>query len=181
MELFTDLSEIRRLADKLDNENIEFRTFLKNHDMDSWEIDNIVWEIYAEVSAQIDCTQCGNCCKVTLPVMDQDEIRVFATGLQVAPEDFKDAYLIPAEDEPWKYTFKGTPCPFLEDNRCTNHDFRPESCVTYPHLGKKHFVSRLWNVIENTAICPIAFNVFQLLKDKLWQEDEAFDDEDYWY
>ena len=35
----------------------------------------------------------------------------------------------------------------------------------------KEFVFRLWNVMGNCSVCPIVFNVYEHLKDKLWHTD----------
>jgi len=45
-------------------------------------------------------------------------------------------------------------------------------------LHKKEFVFRLWGVVDNCSICPIVFNVYEHLKDKLWYSgDDWFEDD----
>jgi hypothetical protein len=44
---------------------------------------------------------------------------------------------------------------------------RPDVCTSFPHLEQPHFASRLIDMIDNVAICPIAFNAFEKLKVKL--------------
>ena len=46
------------------------------------EIDAIVREIVAEVTSQIDCTKCANCCHQIRPVLDKDDVSKFALGLK---------------------------------------------------------------------------------------------------
>ena len=134
------------------------------------EIDAIVHALNEQVSAQIDCTQCANYCKIMSPVLDEEDVATFAKGLGVSSEQLKSEYLVEHEDG---LTFNAKPCPFLVDNKCSNYDHRPKACASYPHLHKSEFVSRTIRVVENCSVCPIAFNVFERLKDELWYEDES--------
>ena len=97
-----------------------------------------------------------------------------ANGLKISIDTFKDKYLIERENNEG-ITFKKKLCPFLNNNICSQYKYRPEGCRSYPHLHKKYFVSRLINVIGNTSICPIVFNVFEALKEEVWNNPE-FDD-----
>ncbi len=60
------------------------------------------------------------------------------------------------------------PCRMLNGKLCSIYENRPDVCKAYPHLEQPEFTSRLIGVIENVAICPIAFNAFEELKVKLW-------------
>ncbi|MEM7347964.1 MAG: YkgJ family cysteine cluster protein [Chloroflexota bacterium] len=167
MDIELDLNHIGWIALEKDNENVEFRTFLKTHDLSSQEIDLIAHRITDEVSAQIDCTECGNCCKQISPTLAQNDISNFASGIKMSVKKFQEIYLILDEDDSSTYLFKQQPCPFLKDNLCINYDNRPADCQSYPHIDKENFVSRLWGVIDNYAICPIVFNVYEHLKIEL--------------
>ena len=166
-----DLPFIAQEAVEKEQENVIFRTYLKGLDMSSKELDAVVHEIYEEVSAQIDCTQCANCCKLIHPVLSKKDIDSFAGGLQLAPPIFKEAHLIPDEEKPGKFRFNALPCPFLTDNLCTNYAARPQTCRSFPHLHKKDFRQRLWNVVFNYEICPIVYHVYEQLKQELWDEE----------
>ncbi len=175
MKIVTDLNYIARMGEKNDYENVEFRTFLKGSDAD---LDALVHQLTDTVSAQIDCTTCGNCCKHMKPNLDQADIAEFAQGLEMSGSEFKEQYLQLHANEVGRYVFAALPCPFLQDECCTNYQHRPKNCHSYPHLHKDGFSSRLWGVISNYAICPIVFNVYEQLKAELWYTDE-FDAE--WY
>ena len=180
MVIEIDLKYIEEMAEEKAQENWRFRTFLKQLDMDTEELDALVHEITDEVSSQIDCTKCANCCKQIAPVLDKDDISGFASGLKMPVPEFKEKYLTESEDTPSKHKFNELPCPFLKDNLCSNYECRPSDCVSYPHIHKEDFVSRLWGVVDNYAICPIVFNVYEWLKAELWHpngfdEDEFFD------
>ena len=161
----TDLGKIRRLARKKEDENLKFRSFLKS--CNGEKIDKIVHRLVAEVSAQIDCSKCMNCCKEFLPSLDQADIERMARGLEISPEQFKQQYLVQEKGSPG-YTFKTKPCPILRDNRCSLEAYQPGDCKTYPHLDKSGFITRLTAVISNCSVCPIAFNVYEELKREVW-------------
>lgn len=158
----TDLKKIEELAGIRENENFEFRTFLKGKDSD--KIDEIVHRLNVEISNQIDCTACGNCCVKLTPCINKQDIAKISNRLSPKPEQIKLDYIEIIEGEQY---FNNLPCSFLKDKKCTIYDDRPEECSEFPYLHKKRFVSRLWGVIDNYAICPIVFNVFEALKTKL--------------
>jgi uncharacterized protein len=164
MKIITDLNQIKKIAAKKEDENWEYRAYLKGLSMPSEKIDTIVHHILAEVTAQIDCTQCGNCCKQIRPTLDEEDIRIFANGLKLAVDEFREQYLTLEEDAPSVIIFNNLPCPFLVDLRCGNYPNRPKECQSYPHLHKPEFTSRSISVLFNYEICPIVFNVFEQLK-----------------
>jgi len=131
VEIELDLKRIEQLGKERADENWEFRTFLKQLDMTSEEIDALVHQMTDEVSAQIDCTKCANCCKQIRPVLDKDDISQFAVGLKMAAAELKKNYLHLHEDSPSKYVFNKLPCPFLKDNLCSNYECRPKDCSSY--------------------------------------------------
>ena len=171
MEIVTDLEYIKEKASEKEEENWEFRAFLKQLDMAPKEIDAYVHEINDEVTSQIDCTQCANCCKRIRPVLDKDDVSKFVLGLGNEVSEFREQYLSQDTENSTQYIFKELPCPFLVDNKCSNYDCRPKDCRSYPHLHKKNFTSRLWGVIENYGVCPIVFNVYERMKTELWDND----------
>jgi hypothetical protein len=181
MEIITDLEYISELAEKRAEENWEFRSFLKQVDLSRQELDAIVHQKVDEVTEQIDCTKCANCCKQIRPVLEKDDVERFALGLQISVVEVKEKYLKSEDEQTSRYQFNALPCPFLENNLCSNYDHRPEVCRSFPHLHKEDFVSRLWRVVENYEICPIVFNVYERLKMELWhsswlgEEDFGFD------
>ncbi len=166
--LETDLDRIKRLAERKSEENWQFRSYLKNINMKQQKLDSLVHGIYEEVSSQIDCTKCANCCKVMYPVLKKMDIKRFAGGINLSMDKFKKQFLSQGETKS-EFYFNEKPCPFLKDNLCKNYEFRPNDCESYPHLHKDGFVMRLMGVVENYSICPIVFNVYEILKSKLWR------------
>ena len=158
----------------MEEENWQFRSFLKGYDITVENLDVIVHQLYKDVSSNINCCSCANCCKTILPSLSKQDVKRLAKELKTSNSQLIKQYLKPSEEKD-NFTFKTTPCPFLAENKCTVYSARPEDCRSYPHLQKKEFVFRLIRVIENCSVCPIVFNVVELLKEKLF-----FDSDDFW-
>lgn len=174
----TDLNKIKELSKKKEDENWEFRSFLKGCGISSKKIDSIVHKLYRKISSEIDCKTCANCCKEVQPVLDQEDIEKFSRGLGISVAQFKDQYLV-KDKESEKFVFNKKPCHFLKDNLCSHYAYRPKDCISYPHLHKNGFIFRLINVINNYSICPIVFNVYENLKNKIWHTDNFYNFNDF--
>ena len=163
MRLETNLKTIKHLAEEREDENWDFRAYLKRH---TDGLDERVHRIHGEVAAQIDCTQCGNCCEsLRTALTDADTVRL-AVRLGMSTDAFRGEFH--DKDEPGAHMIMGAPCPFLKDKRCTVYDDRPEECRDYPHLHKEEFSTRLMGVINNYEMCPIVFNTYERLKEEVW-------------
>ena len=175
----TDINQIKKLSKQKEDENWEFRFFLKQCDISEKKIDSIIRRLYRETSSKIDCRTCANCCKKILPVLDEEDIKKLSKDLRVSPAQFKNQYLAKHE-EPGRFVFRRKPCPFLKDNSCSHYACRPKDCISYPHLHKKDFVSRLMGVIQNYSVCPIVFNVYEYLKDEIWYSSNFDNSNDFY-
>jgi len=166
MTLETDPKRIEALAREREDANWAFRRFLKGCDMSIEELDSIVHELYKNVSGQIDCRLCANCCKVIRPLLKPNDIERLATHLGRSGEQFLAEYL--EEDEVGEgHVFKTAPCAFLHENACAVYPQRPEACRSYPHLHKHEFVFRLSQAVSNCSVCPIVYNVYERLKQEM--------------
>lgn len=170
MMIITDLKLIKKIADEREDENWRFRIFLKGYDIE--KLDATVHRLYTDVSSQIDCQTCGNCCRVMRPILKQPDILRLSSHLSISQDSFLKEFLV--KDEDGDLTFRETPCPFLSDNSCSVYENRPNDCSSFPHLHKKDFVFRLIGVIFNYSVCPIVFNVYEQLKDELQKDDEKY-------
>ncbi len=171
-QLITDLKKIEQLGKLNEDENFDFRAFLKGQDPD--EIDQRVHRLYKEISAQIDCSKCANCCKVQTPGLSKKEAEQISRYMNMDIDDFKDQYV--ETDWSGQMMLKDQPCVFLKDNTCSISHIMPEDCSSYPYLHKDDFISRLFGVIDNYSVCPIVFNVYEALKEELDFDPEEFDD-----
>jgi Fe-S-cluster containining protein len=169
MHIETDLDTIKRNAGLREDQNYRFRTYLKGQDGD--RLDKQVHELYDLVVKQIDCTQCANCCIVLDTSFKMDEIDRLAGAGIIEKESFIAESTVPVEEvdeeeEQEIFLLKDRPCQFLKDKKCTIFPLRPDLCKDYPYLHKDEIVHRLFGVISNYEICPIVYNVFELLKER---------------
>jgi uncharacterized protein len=158
--MILELTTIKQLGEKNLKANYRFRSFLKGRD--TKRIDKTVHQLFDFYSLKIDCTACGNCCRILQPQILQSDLKALTLATNKTIVDFKKEYIL--TDEEGDMRFRSSPCPFLENNKCTMYDLRPNDCKSYPHIQKKDFSSRLLGVIDSYSICPIVFNVFEDLK-----------------
>lgn len=174
MRIELDLNTIKRNAKRREEENFDFRSYLKGQDPDY--IDQVVHELYERVVERVDCTKCGNCCIELETCFKKDEIDRLTDHLNVDKKEFVIQSTKAAQYEGQEnFCLKSKPCQFLADKKCTIYELRPEECKSYPYLHKKGFVSRLFGVIGNYGICPIVYNVYEELKDELDFREMGYD------
>ena len=111
MKLETDIKTIERLAERNQDADWEFRSYLKGVDLPSEEIDAVVHRLYKTVSEQIDCRKCGNCCKIIGPRLKDKDIERLSAHLKLTHEAFAGEYLSQSKDEDG-CQFKASPCQF---------------------------------------------------------------------
>ncbi len=157
----TDLKEIEILANRDEDANQKFTTFLKTQD-DPKKIDTLVKFISQNVAGGIDCKKCANCCKSLTVAVNHPDMEKLADTKALPMDEFKSQFM--NRDLQGQMVFKRRPCPFLKSNLCSVYENRPSTCRTYPHLENGNFIPRLGNVLSNLKVCPIAYNTFELLK-----------------
>ena len=156
-QMETDLSRIQQLSKEHDDENWEFRSWLKQNAPNN--IDDVVKALSQKYFALIDCTQCANCCRSLQTEFKKSELHTIAKTLGQSIEAFEKQFMTEGVVNP--------PCPMLDGKLCSIYENRPEVCRSYPHLEQPRFTTRLMGVIDNVAVCPIAFNAYEELKTKL--------------
>jgi uncharacterized protein len=161
--LNTNLTSILAIAEEKEEENEAFRSYLQLQDPDL--IDTIVHKLHDEITPQIDCTQCGNCCKSLMINVTENEATNVAASLQQPIETFKANYI--EESHQGKLIINTVPCVFLHQNKCTIYQNRFNECREFPHLHKPQFIKRLFGILYSYQICPITFNVIESLKAKV--------------
>lgn len=163
MNLVTDLQKIKLVASDKEAENDEFRIFLKQQD--SAQIDSIAYKLNEEITPQINCTLCGNCCKSLIINVTQQETESLATHLKTTVTVIKEKYIeISGQGQ---MIINTIPCHFLEGTSCSIYENRFTECREFPHLHKNNFTARLFGILMYYALCPIIFNVVEKLKEKL--------------
>lgn len=164
----TDIKEIKKIMKIQEKDNMEFWKWLKSDELDFKRFNKIV----KEVTEKIDCTKCGNCCKGISPVLSQEDIQKASQKLKSGKEDFLKKYT--KTDENKDSIFNKLPCPFLEGNKCTIYEARPQDCRNFPNLDKD-MTARCHQFFSSAEICPIVFNVLQNAKLEFEQEIYEFE------
>lgn len=129
-------------------------------------LDSQMQELHEEEFARTNCLECANCCKTTGPLFTNKDIERIARHFKMKPAQFVDNYLKVDEDD--DHVLQSVPCTFLgADNYCSIYDVRPKACREYPHTDRKDF-HKISNLnIENTAICPAAYNIVEEMKRRI--------------
>ena len=166
-QIIREIPLIERYSRHNEADDMRFGSYVKDRlNLSNVELDSVVRDTTDEVWKQIDCTTCANCCKTLQIEVNIGDIRRLAARLGMTPPQFSRKYVLTGEDGS-KY-FASMPCPFLgSDNLCTVYEDRPESCREYPFLHNGSFRQKTLLMIESTAVCPIVFNVWDSLKDRL--------------
>ncbi len=164
--MITDLVQIRLLGEKKRNENLRFRRHMKAHD----HSDRILRRIAQGIEEQIDCTQCGNCCRVATAVITPRDVDRLARYLRITPARFRSEYTM--EDEAEGTILRRSHehgCVFLDGTTCTVYDARPDACQRFPHLvrGAGSIASRMWQFVDRAVYCPIVYNALEAFKEEL--------------
>lgn len=129
-------------------------------------LDNLMVELHEAEFEKTDCLSCGNCCKTTAPILNDQDIARIAKHLKMKEQKFIEEYVDIGEGH--EFSFKNIPCTFLgHENECLIYDVRPKACREYPHTNRRRFYQLERITIENTTICPATFNIMEALKKAL--------------
>ena len=160
--MLTDLVQIQRLDRHKRDENFRFRSYLKSHR----HSDRRLRRFAEEIEAQIDCTQCANCCRVTEVGIHERDIHRLAKFLGVSSPEFLRDFT--QRDESGTVILKRNQagCVFLEGNLCSVYEARPQNCANFPHLvrGSGSIASRMWQFVDRAGYCPIVYNWMEKAK-----------------
>lgn len=159
-----NLSQLPDRARKVEKETKAFFKGLKKSKLR--ELDDVVHRLHDEETADINCLECGNCCRTLGPRITDKDIERMAKTLRMKATDVIETYLRIDEDN--DYVFKQMPCPFLgADNYCAIYGQHPKACREYPHTDRKKFYQIHALSIRNAQTCPVVFNVLERLKKEL--------------
>jgi uncharacterized protein len=163
--MLTDLVQIRRLGQQKRDENSRFRAYLRNHR----HSDRRLRRFGEDIEAQIDCTTCANCCRVSEVEITDRDIDKLAKFIGMTREEFiRDST---QQSESGELILKRTEagCVFLEGNLCSVYEARPHNCANFPHLvrGTGSIASRMWRLVERAEYCPIVYNWMEKVKEDI--------------
>src|ERR1700733_4167123 len=86
--MLTDLVQIRRLGHQKREENLRFRAYLKNHR----HSDRRLRRFGEDIEAQIDCTKCANCCRVTEVGITAKDVEKLGKFVGTSEPEFVDQF-----------------------------------------------------------------------------------------
>lgn len=157
-----NIDELAIMANRKEEENLRFRTYLKGHaDLDI--LDKQFKELHEKYFKIYNCKDCRNCCKKLNISMTEEELDTICNKLNLDKEE-----LISKELEintSGKYSFKCNRCKFLDDdNNCLAENCLPESCRDYPYTNKSERLFSLYGIIGNASICPVVYEILEELK-----------------
>jgi len=163
--MITDLVQIRRLEHQKRGENSRFRAYLKSHR----HSDRRLRRFGEEIEAEIDCTQCANCCRVTEVQINQRDVEKLAKFIGVSEREFAEQFT--ARDGAGALILKRNEsgCIFLEGNLCSVYEARPQNCANFPHVvrGTGSIASRMWEFLDRAGYCPIVYNWMEKVKEDI--------------
>jgi hypothetical protein len=167
--MITDLVQIKRLEQQHRGENARFRAYLRNHR----HSDRRLRRFGEEIEAEIDCTACANCCRVTEVGITGKDIEKLSKFIGVNEREFVEQFtaLDASGAMILKRVTKGNQgaCVFLEGNLCSVYEARPHNCVNFPHVvrGTGSISSRMWEFLDRVGYCPIVYNWMEKVKDDI--------------
>jgi uncharacterized protein len=144
------------------NENDEFVAFLKNKNPE--ELDDLFVTIQDTITPQIDCTQCGNCCKTLMINVEPIEANIAAQYLQMSNLSFEEKYI--EKSLGGKMLINAIPCHFLNNNKCSIYLQRFAGCKEFPALHLPQTQKRLFTIMMHYGRCPIVYNVVETIKNQ---------------
>jgi Fe-S-cluster containining protein len=160
--MITDLVQIRRLEQQQRGENAKFRAYLRNHR----HSDRRLRRFGEQIEAEIDCTACANCCRVTEVGITEKDIEKLAKFVGTSELEFVDQFT--ALDQSGARILKRNEggCVFLEGNLCSVYEARPVNCANFPHVvrGSGSISSRMWEFLDRVGYCPIIYNWMEVVK-----------------
>jgi Fe-S-cluster containining protein len=116
-------------------------------------LDKYFHTFHEEVFAEINCMDCGACCKTISPAMRDVDLLRMAKPLKMKPSEIFETYM--KKDDEGDYVFRSSPCPFLgSDNACSIYDYRPRACREYPHTDRTQMHQILELTFKNASVCP---------------------------
>jgi Fe-S-cluster containining protein len=146
-------------------ENAKFRAYLRNHR----HSDRRLRRFGEQIEAEIDCTACANCCRVTEVGITEKDVEKLAKFVGTSEREFVEQFTsLDKSGAPILRRNEGG-CVFLEGNLCSVYEARPVNCANFPHVvrGSGSISSRMWEFLDRVGYCPIVYNWMETVKEDI--------------
>jgi len=163
-----NIEKLKKMAFAKGDENYRFMNYLKG--INPSKLDSLFVELSEKYLTEDFCLSCANCCRSLDPRFSKGEIRSLVNELEISMSEFMNKYVDLEKSD--GYILKTNSCPFLHENKCQIYTNRPHPCRSYPHLDKKIMAHRLIEVIDNSSVCPVVYQVLEDLKEEFNWKDE---------
>jgi Fe-S-cluster containining protein len=159
----TNLKKIKRMAEERESEVDAFLEWVKVSRVSQRKLDARLKKLLREIMPRFDCTGCAACCKDAYVVLEGEDIARMAEAVGMKRSKFRARYVTRNEDG--DTCFNSRPCPFLENDLCTQYKARPDSCREYPFSLAVDSKTKIENISANYLVCPALFNALEKLRD----------------
>jgi uncharacterized protein len=135
-----------------------------DYDVTDEELKESFGRHHNEVFESIDCTKCGERCKVLEINFKPDDLHRFAEKFGITVERLIRNKNLIADSDKSSYAHKELGCSMLgKDGKCTVYDVRPDYCKRYPYTKDGDNVG--WTMVDLYkrgiwAKCPAAFHIY---------------------
>jgi Fe-S-cluster containining protein len=144
--------------------NEGFRYFIQG--VDGKMVDECVEKLLPAVENEINCTQCGACCKELMINVTKDEVFSVTKALSIEKNEFLEKHI--EQSASGDILIMNTiPCFFLSGSKCGIYENRFNECREFPHLHKPNLAGRMFGTLMHYGRCAIIFNVVEQLKEEL--------------
>jgi Fe-S-cluster containining protein len=165
-------TEVKAKAQRMEDQNLKFRTFLKNR-ADDDELDAYFLELHNKLFSGYDCSKCNNCCRAFAIPLTAEEAPPIAAFLGLSESHFIAKYPMKVkkseseydDEREYDYQMKSKTCAFLDtDGKCRIQSCKPIVCRDFPHTDKPERLSSMYSVIGAAEVCPVVFEIIERLK-----------------
>ena len=127
-------------------------------------LETLFADAHHEAFSEIDCLQCGRCCRGLGPRLREKDVARLARREKLKLSAFVEQRL--RQDEDGDMVYASMPCPYLGlDGYCLVYEDRPEACRNYPHMNSGRQKARIAMHIENLVHCPAVVRAVEYLMD----------------
>lgn len=158
---------LRSFRAKVQKQKRSYRRFLTKLEKNPpRNLDSLAKQTDKEVWKEMNCLECGNCCKEMSPTYTLKDIKRISAYLNLTPEEFKKKWLRKERGGDGDWLNQSTPCQFLDikSNMCSIYEVRPEDCAGFPHLPKRKMVDYIHVHKQNVELCPATLKMVEKMK-----------------